>query len=121
MKAINPIEQKVTMTMLAKCSKVLPLLADALGLPQKEHTNAGVEVEASHFSQDGLPFRQLTLDLPAPAEGQEEQVMHVIVYVDGENSVNYPCAFIRAKKAAVKLTAEEAKRCKESDMKGDAR
>ena len=116
----NRIEQKLTMTMLAKASKVLPLLSDVFGIPQKEHTNVGVSVEAAHFQQDGVPFRQLSLDLPAPAEDQEEQVMHVIVYIDGENSVNYPAAFLRAKKATVKLTREEAKRCKESDMKGDA-
>lgn len=115
----NPIEQKVSMTMLCKCSKVLPLLADALGIPQKEFTNAGVGVEAAHFQQDGVPFRQLSLDLPAPAEDQEEQVMHVVVFIDKENSVNFPAAFLRAKKATVKLTREEAKRCKESDMKGD--
>lgn len=121
MKAINPLEQKVTMTMLAKCSKVLPLLADALGITQKEYTNAGVEVEATHFCRDGRPFRHLSLDLPAPSEGQEEQVMHITVYIDCENSVDYPCAFIRAKKATVKLTPEEAKRCKEWDKKGDQR
>ena len=117
----NPLEQKVTMTMLAKCRKVLPQLADVFGLTQKEHTNVGVSVEAAHFQQDGMPFRQLSLDLPAPAEDQEEQVMHVIVFIDKENSVNFPAAFLRAKKATVKLTREEAKRCKESDMKGGNR
>lgn len=115
----NPLEQKLTMTMLAKARKVLPLLADVFGIPQKECTNVGVSVEAAHFQRDGEPFRLLSLDLPAPAKDQEERVMHVMVWLDGENSVGYPAAFIRAKKAAVKLTKEEAQRCRESDEKGE--
>ena len=91
----DKLKAEVTMEHLAKIRTALPMLADALGLEQKEMTNAGMSVPRQ-FST-GEPYRTLTLDLP------NDKVLHVGVYIEDEHSMPCDMAYMRAPKQVIEV------------------
>lgn len=91
----DKLKAEVTMEHLAKIRTALPMLADALGLEQKEISNAGMS-EPRQFST-GEPYRTLTLDLP------NDKVLHVGVCIEDEHSMPCAVAYIRAPKQVIEV------------------
>ena len=91
----DKLKAETTMEHLAKIRTALPMLADALGLEQKEVANAGMS-EPQQF-EDGNGYRTLTLALP------NDKMLMVGVWIEDEHSMPYAVAYIRAKKQVIEV------------------